>query len=54
VQRLDEARRFALPAVAQNYGLEGRQRTPDFDSLEELLASRYGYWTVDASHEALL
>jgi hypothetical protein len=53
VERLDEARRLALLAVAQNYGLEARQRTPDFDSLEELLAARYGYWTVDADHPPL-
>ena len=33
-----------------NWHLAPRQRTPDYPAMEQLLASRYGYWSIDAEH----
>ena len=36
--------------VARFWGLEINQDTPDFDALEALLKTRYGYWDDDIEH----
>lgn len=45
-----DARVNALPSLMVNWGLEPRQRTPDYPAIEQLLASRYGYWSIDVGH----
>jgi hypothetical protein len=41
---------MALASLIVNWGLESRQRTLDYPAIEQLLASRYGYWSIDADH----
>lgn len=44
------ARLMGIVPLIVNWGLEPRQETPDYPAMEELLAARYGYWTIDAEH----
>ena len=36
--------------VAQFWGLQNNQQTPDFDAIESLLRARYRYWDDDTDH----
>ena len=49
-EAIRNGRIMALPSLLVNWGLELRQRTPDSPAIEQLLASRYGYWSIDADH----
>lgn len=43
-------RLMGIVPLLVNWGLEPRQRTPDYPAMEQILASRYGYWSIDAEH----
>lgn len=49
-ERMNETRRVAMLSVANNWGLECHQRTPDMPAIERLLSARYGYWDDDVPH----
>jgi len=53
-EAMESARRRALPAVLQTWGLVLHSPTPDLDALERVLADRYAYWTADAPFEGEL
>ncbi len=38
------------PQSIANWGLQPSQQTPDYPAIEQILASRYGYWSIDAEH----
>ncbi len=44
--------RLVTATVARFWGLEINQDTPDFDALEALLKTRYGYWDDDIEHRS--
>ena len=43
---------FVTATIARFWGLEINQDTPDFDALEALLKTRYGYWDDDIEHRS--
>jgi hypothetical protein len=47
---LRQARLMGIVPLLVNWHLAPRQRTPDYPAMEHLLASRYGYWSIDAEH----
>jgi hypothetical protein len=42
--------RFVAATVAQFWGLQINQKTPDFDAIAALLKARYKYWEDDIDH----
>ena len=38
-------------SLVKHWGLESHQATPDIPAIEQLLASRYGYWDEDVPHD---
>jgi hypothetical protein len=47
---LRQARLMGIVPLLVNWHLAPRQRTPDYPAMEQLLASRYGYWSIDSKH----
>jgi hypothetical protein len=47
---MEQARRYALPAVLATWGLMLHSPTPDLDAVEAVLADRYAYWTADSPY----
>jgi hypothetical protein len=43
-------RRRGVDPLVRHWGLQSRQRTPDYPAVERVLAARYGYWSIDADH----
>jgi len=55
IETMEDFRRGLLWASAARWGLELHASPPNLDSVEELLAQRYGYWSDDSdSAKALL
>ena len=50
---MDDNRRLSMLSLVKHWGLECHQRTPDIPAIEQLLASRYGYWDEDVPHDNL-
>ena len=48
---MDDNRRLSMLSLVKHWGLECHQRTPDIPAIEQLLASRYGYWDEDVPHD---
>ena len=49
-EAINRHRQNAMLSLLNNWGLELRQRTPDFPGIETLLGARYGYWDDDCEH----
>jgi hypothetical protein len=47
---MEQARRYALPAVLATWGLTTHSPTPDLDAVEAVLADRYAYWDADSPY----
>jgi len=47
---LRDGRLNGLAPLIVNWGLEPRQHTPDYPAMKQILASRYGYWSIDVGH----
>jgi hypothetical protein len=47
---LRQGRLMGIVPLLVHWHLAPRQRTPDYPAMEQLLASRYGYWSIDAEH----
>ena len=47
---MEDNRRLSMLSLVKHWGLECHQRTPDIPAIEQLLASRYGYWDEDVPH----
>ncbi len=50
-QALRAARMMGIAPLLLHWGLEPRQRTPDYPAIEQILTLRYGYWSIDAEHK---
>ena len=48
---MDTNRQFSMLSLVNHWGLECHQATPDIPAIEQLLASRYGYWHEDVPHD---
>ena len=48
---MDTNRQFSMLSLVKHWGLECHQKTPDIPAIEQLLASRYGYWDEDVPHD---
>ena len=48
---MDTNRQFSMLSLVKHWGLECHQETPDIPAIEQLLASRYGYWDEDVPHD---
>ena len=48
---MDTNRQFSMLSLVNHWGLECHQATPDIPAIEQLLASRYGYWDEDVPHD---
>jgi len=48
---MNQMRQTAIPSLMHHWGLELRQGLVDFEALEGLLGTRFGYWTDDSPHE---
>jgi hypothetical protein len=48
---MEQARRYALPAVLGTWGLTTHCPTPDLDAVEAVLVERYAYWDSDSPYE---
>ncbi len=51
---MEQARRYALPAVLATWGLTIHSPTPDLDAVEAVLANRYAYWDADSPYDGAL
>ena len=49
-QAVRMALRMSQLATLKTLGLECRQKTPDFDGIDEFLRERFNYWTDDVEH----
>ena len=54
IDAMEEARRYALPAVLKTWGLTLHSPFPDLEAVERVLEQRYAYWTADAQHDKVL
>lgn len=48
---MEQARRFALPAVLKTWDLTLHSPSPDLDAVEKVLAERYAYWDADSPYD---
>ena len=48
---MDTNRQLSMLSLVNHWGLECHQATPDIPAIEQLLASRYGYWDEDVPHD---
>ena len=48
---MEDNRRLSMLSLVKHWGLECHQGTPDIPAIEQLLASRYGYWDEDVPHD---
>ena len=48
---MEDNRRLSMLSLVKHWGLECHQRTPDMPAIEQLVASRYGYWDEDVPHD---
>ena len=48
---MEDNRRLSMLSLVKHWGLECHQGTPDIPAIEQLLASRYGYWDEDVHHD---
>jgi hypothetical protein len=51
---MEQARRYALPAVLATWGLTIHSPTPDLDAVEAVLVDRYAYWDADSPYDGAL
>lgn len=48
---MEQARRYALPAVPTTWGLTIHSPTPDLDAVEAVLVDHYAYWDADSPYD---
>lgn len=41
---------MGIDPLVVHWGLQSRQKTPDYPAVEHVLAARYGYLSIDADH----
>ena len=51
LESMEDNRRISMLSLVKHWGLESHQPTPDMPAIEQLLASRYGYWDEDVPHD---
>jgi hypothetical protein len=51
VEAMEQARRFALPAVLATWDLTLHSPTPNLDAVEKVLDERYAYWSADSPYD---
>lgn len=50
LEAMDKNRQVAMITLLKMWGLECQESTPDMPGIEQLLTSRYGYWSEDVPH----